>query len=389
MKRILFISPSPPNHINRIRTLNLLKAWKGHAEVHLVSLAKEKKDYESIKKHQSLYEKVEVIWQPKWLSLSNCLSGAIHGRPLRVSYCDSRSMDRYLDSLGKDSFDVVYIKRLRMAQYAKHYPPDKVWIDLTDSMNLYYSRVLKTKISFIERSIALYENKFLSAYEREIMANYRTVFCSEVDLRHALGSNNSGEPHPLVIPNVVDLDDFKRTNHQTENVFKICYWGNLNVPMNYTAVNILISEVFDEIRKKSDGFHLEIIGPCPPKALLNKQSESVVFTGHLEQLSPRLSQMNLFVCPLILGTGVKNKILQSLALGVPVLTTSLGVEGIEGIDCLLNRGIIVEDNISKYPDLIMHMSAPTDSDRERMRRFVEKNHSIDVLRETLIKNNLI
>lgn len=389
MKRILFILPSPPNHINRIRTLNLLKAWKGHAEVHLVCLAKEKKDFESIKKYRSLYERVEVIWHPKWLSLSCCLRGTVSGRPLRVSYCRSQILDRYLENLEKDPFDVVYIKRLRMAQYAKHFPLDRVWIDLTDSMNLYYSRVLNTKVPFMERGIALYENRFLGAYEREVMANYRTVFCSEVDLRHALNNENSIGGHHLIIPNVVDLEDFRRNDSHTENGFNICYWGNLNVPMNYTAVNILISEVFDELKKKSDHFRLEIIGPCPPRDLLDKRSESVVFTGHIEQLSRRLSQMNLFVCPLILGTGVKNKILQSLALGVPVLTTSLGVEGIEGIERLLNRGIVVEDKISKYPDLIMNMIPLSDSDRERMRRFVEEYYSIDALREILIQNNLL
>lgn len=389
MKKILYISPSPPNHLNRIRTLNLLKAWAGQAEVHLVCLAKEKKDFESIEKYRSLYESVEVILHPKWQSLSCCLGGAVRGRPLRVSYCRSRAVDRYLASLRKDSFDVVYIKRLRMAQYAKHFPLERVWIDLTDSMNLYYSRVLKTKVPFTERGIALYENKFLSAYEREVMANYRTVFCSEVDLKHTGDFRNGGGRHPLVIPNVVDLDDFKRSDHHTENGFKICYWGNLNVPMNYTAVNILIDEVFAEIRRRSDRFHLEIIGPRPPKDLLLKRSESVIFTGHLEHLSPRLSQMNLFVCPLILGTGVKNKILQSLALGIPVLTTSLGVEGIEGIECLSHRGVVVEDDISKYPALIMSMSTPSQLDRERMRRFVEERYSIESLREVLIQNNLI
>lgn len=308
---------------------------------------------------------------------------------MRVSYCHSRRLDRYLASLAKDSFDIVYIKRLRMAPYARHFLPDRVRIDLTDSMNLYYTRVLNTKVPFIERGIALYENRFLGAYEREVTATYRTVFCSEVDLRHALGSKSSGEFHPSIIPNVVNLDDFTRTTHPAEGGFKIGYWGNLKVPMNYTAVSILINEVFEEIRQKSNRFHLEIVGPCPPKDLLSKSSEFVVFTGHLERLSPRLSQMNLFVCPLILGTGVKNKILQSLALGIPVLTTSLGVEGIEGIECLLNRGLIVEDKISNYPDLIMRMSAPSDSDRAHMRRFVEKHYSIEVLREILIKNNLI
>jgi len=48
--------------------------------------------------------------------------------------------------------------------------------------------------------------------------------------------------------------------------------------------------------------------------------------------------MDLFVCPLIFGTGVKNKVLQSFALGLPVLTTTIGAEGIEGIEELVNKG---------------------------------------------------
>ncbi len=390
MKRILFISPTPPNHINRIRTLNLLKAWEGKARLHFVCLAKERNDYENIEKYKHLFEDVKVFWQPKWRSLLLCLWGVITGKSLQSSYCRNKKLARYLRELDCDSFDIIYIKRLRMAQYADYLPINKVWIDLTDSMRLYYTRLLGIKVPLTARAIALYERKFLGDLERRVTQTYKTIFCSRVDLSYAC--KNLEEKCPaIIIPNAVDLNDFGYSEGDGRPpAYRICYWGNLNVPMNFTAIEILIRDILPRILEKSPDFQLEIIGPNSPKHLLRMGSGAVKFTGHVERLNTKLSQMDLFVCPLIFGTGVKNKVLQSLALNLPVLTTTIGVEGIEGIDELVEkRMVFIEDNIAAYPDVILSLSKKPTSRKKQTRDFISANYSIDSLRDTLASKGLL
>jgi len=367
-----------------------LKAWSGHAEIHYVCLAKERKDYEDIEKYGHLFKEVKVFWQPKWLSLVFCLWGLLTGTSLQVSYCRNTKLTGYLRNLDLDSFDTIYIKRLRMAQYANQLPADKVWIDLTDSMGLYYARMLRIKVPIADRAIARYERKFLGDFETRMMRTHKTIFCSKVDLFHA-SKNIEGKCHAVIIPNVVDLDEFPYTRGKGSSpIFRMCYWGNLSVPMNFTAVEILLRDVLPRILEKLPDCQLEVIGPNPPKHLLRMSSRSVMFTGHVEHLNLKLCKMDLFVCPLIFGTGVKNKVLQSFALGLPVLTTTIGAEGIEGIEELVNKGMLfIENNISAYPALILALNKNLPFGQNRMRDFVSANYSIASLRDSLVDHNLI
>jgi len=392
MKKILYISPGPPNHLNRIRSLNILKAFHQKAEIHFVCLITEKRDYDYVEKYNYLYKKIYVFHQPKWLSYFLCLFGLFKLTSLRVSYCYNRDLNYYLSQLDSKSFDFIYISTLRMAQYAHNFPPEKVWIDLTDSMSLYYTRLSYIKVPVFDKLVGLYEGKFFRFFEKKVVQTYKTIYCSKVDHDYAQKLGSGHNQLSLVIPNVVDLDDFP-IFESTRNapIFKMCYWGMLNAPFNYTAVEILVNDIFPKLLEKSSNFRLEIIGPDAPEHLLKKQSEFITFSGYVSDLVHKLSELDLFVCPLILGTGVKNKILQSIASGLPVLTTSIGAEGIEGIENLIAKKMVtIEDNIDLFPDLIIYLSQILKNvNSTEMRNFIEQYYSINSLRTIMIEKGFI
>jgi len=392
MKKILFISPAPPNHLNRIKILNLLNAFKGQAEINFVCLASTKKDYEYLDKYKELYKKVAVFRQPRWLSNIQCLWGVIKRHSLRVSYCYSKELHRYLSHINNDPFDIIYIATLRMVQYAHYFPNEKVWIDLTDSMSLYYNRFSHTHVSFFDTVVAWYEGKFFRKYEKETLKNYKTIFCSKIDQKYSQKQCSLDKKPSIVIPNVVDLENFPLVpGHKNSSTYKICYWGMLKAPFNYTAVEILLYDIFPKLLEKSSHFRLDIIGPDTPEHLLKNLSEYVTFSGYVQELAAKLSHMDLFVCPLLLGAGVNNKILQSIACGLPVLTTTIGVEGIERLEELVKRKLVlIEDNIEKYPKLIWDFSQNRNRvNYQEMRDFIEKNYSINALRAILVKKGFI
>ncbi|MFC1489581.1 glycosyltransferase family 4 protein [Candidatus Latescibacterota bacterium] len=392
MKKILFISPGPANHLNRIRALNILKALKEKAEIHFVCLNAGKKDSEYIEKHAQLYKETKVFAQPKWLSYSQCLLGMLKHNSLRLSYCSNRGLHDYLSQIDSESYDIIFISTLRMAQYAKYFPPEKIWIDLTDSMSLYYSRLSDVKISLRDRLVTMYERGIFSVFEKEVLKKYKTIYCSKVDQAYAQSLELGDNQVSLVIPNVVDLDDFPYSE-QSESTpeFKMCYWGMLDAPFNYTAVDILVNQIFPKLPEPASNFRLGIIGPNASEELLKKQSEFITFFGYVPNLVKKLNEFDLFVCPLILGTGVKNKILQSLACGLPVLTTSIGAEGIEGIEKLVEKKmVIIEDDLSLYPDIIddLRKNSRKINNRE-MRNFIEQHYSINALSDDLAKKGFM
>lgn len=391
MKKILYIAPSPPNHLNRVRSLNLLKAFQGQAEVHLLCLSQDESDYIYLEKHRNLYTESTVFRQPRWRSTLQCLFGIFRQASLRVSYCSNRSLHEYLSRIDSSSYDLIYITPLRMAQYARYFPPEKVWVDLTDSMSLYYNRIRRIGVPLFEKLIALYEGRYFRLFEKKILQQYKTIYCSKVDLDYAHTHVSAPGHTSIVIPNVVDLNDFPLFSRPDNSfTFRLCYWGILSSPFNYTAIEILVNDIFPRLREKSSDFTLEIIGPNPPRHLLQRSTEGIIFTGYVHDLMSKLSQMDLFVCPLLLGTGVKNKILQSIACGLPILTTAIGAEGIEGIEELASRKqLVIENSIDRYPELIMDLSRRSRSaDTQEMRSFIERNYSINALRGFLAERVL-
>jgi len=279
-----------------------------------------------------------------------------------------------------------------MAQYAHFFPPEKVWIDLTDSMSLYYNRLSHIKVPLFDKLIGLYEGKFFRFFEKKVVQTYKTIYCSKIDHAYAQTLGSGHNQLSIVIPNVVDLNDFPIFEHAKNTpIYKICYWGMLDAPFNYTAVEIIINDIFPKLLEKSPNFRLEIIGPNAPERLLEKQSEFITFSGYVSNLVHKLSEIDLFVCPLILGTGVKNKILQSIACGLPVLTTSIGAEGIEEIENLIAKKMVtIEDNIDLFPDLIINLSQNLQKvNSHEMRNFIEKYYSINLLRTIMIEKGFI
>ena len=188
--RILYITPSPPNSMSRIRTQNIIKAMQqlGH-QVTLVSFVYNDGDIANLKNCRSYIEQIKWVKQPKWKSMFNCLVGLLLPIPLRVSYCNSRKMKDTIEKcLIEKEYDLVYIKRLRMAQYAYLGKQKQITtiIDITDSLTKYYERISK-KETGLKRLLAIEEYYKHRMYEPKICKqNYPIVICSEDDKNYLI-----------------------------------------------------------------------------------------------------------------------------------------------------------------------------------------------------------
>jgi len=92
------------------------------------------------------------------------------------------------------------------------------------------------------------------------------------------------------------------------------------------------------IREKIPGIELFVVGDQPPKEITSIASKEVIVTGYVENLTPHFENCRIFVAPPRYGAGVKGKINQSMSCGLPVVTTSIGAEGmglVDGTNALL------------------------------------------------------
>lgn len=113
---------------------------------------------------------------------------------------------------------------------------------------------------------------------------------------------------------------------RTEISHDILFYGAMSRPENYNSAIWFIENVMPLLYQEDIRF--VIVGSRPNKALLEKQNEKIIVTGYVESVEPYFANCLCMVAPLVLGAGVKVKILEAMSSGIPVLTNSIGIEGI-------------------------------------------------------------
>ena len=115
------------------------------------------------------------------------------------------------------------------------------------------------------------------------------------------------------------------------------YVGNMKTAANYETVTYIIEQILPLL---SIDYQFYVIGICPDD-LINRYKENsrIIFTGRVDDLRPYIKATSVFLSPIAFGTGIKTKILEAFAMGMPVITNSVGIEGIEadnGIHCIVS-----------------------------------------------------
>lgn len=144
----------------------------------------------------------------------------------------------------------------------------------------------------------------------------------ERDALHALGVSNL-----FVVPNI--HEPVQLPQRRFEDTTGLLFVGNYNHPPNLDAAQWLCREVMPTVWESLPDVRLTLAGSNPSDALRELASDRVTVTGHIPDLTPYFRRNRLFVAPLRFGAGMKGKVGQALEHGLPVVTTSVGAEGMQ------------------------------------------------------------
>ena len=118
---------------------------------------------------------------------------------------------------------------------------------------------------------------------------------------------------------------------------KIIFVAGFGHPPNTDAAVWFVNDIFPQIKAQHPTVKLYLIGSRPTEQVLKLQSDSIIVTGYVsdEQLAEHYASARVAVVPLRFGAGVKNKVVEAMAYGVPLITTEVGVQGLDGVDQLI------------------------------------------------------
>lgn len=129
-----------------------------------------------------------------------------------------------------------------------------------------------------------------------------------------------------VIPNGVDTYTFRP--RPVQRIPALLFVGNYEYAPNVDAALRLATEIFPQVQQALPQTRLWLVGNAPPPVLTRLANDSIRVTGRVPDVRPYLARASAFVSPLRLGAGIKNKILEALAMGCPVVGTPVSLDGI-------------------------------------------------------------
>lgn len=250
----------------------------------------------------------------------NAVKGLFSDLPFQVKLYENGELLRGLTAdVERGQIDLFFVQLLRMAEYVRPFSHIPRILDLVDSICLHYHRM--PRIWHSPRWLAArVDRERVCRYEAQMPGRFDTVLlASPIDL--AVVRKRTGAQNLVLVPNGVDLEEFSiREGPVDPN--RIVFFGRLDYLPNSDAATYFAKRILPLVKRSVSGAHFVVVGWNPPpavRALARVPGVSVL--ANVPDTRPEVARSAVSVAPLRFGAGTQYKILESLALGVPVVAT--------------------------------------------------------------------
>ena len=181
-----------------------------------------------------------------------------------------------------------------------------------------------------------------------------------------------------ILPNIHEI---YQNDNSFENRNDLMFIGGFNHRPNVDAVLYFIEEIFPIIKKELPGIKFFAVGSYPPPEITNLNSTDIIVPGYVKNVDSYFLNLRVFVSPLRYGAGMKGKIGHSMSFGLPVVTTSIGAEGMNLIN---NENAIIADNSMEFAESVVRIYKDENLWEKLSKNsinHIDKNYSMKVLRK--------
>jgi sugar transferase (PEP-CTERM/EpsH1 system associated) len=366
--------PYPPTHGGaRLKLFNVLKHLNERHELTLLTLLESPDERQFLPALQKICSEVKVF-DRKPLSAPSTWRERLQAPFYRMAYTEEMARAIQQELLGSE-FDLVHVDMAHMAVYTPLLRGKRKLLAAHDSQTLSRESRLPLAATLGEKARARWELWRVRAFERRLYPEYdECVVVAEED-RETL-RRLCPTLRVQIVPNGIDLDFFRPTPRELEEPNRLVFTGTMDFRPNVDAARWFVTEIFPRIRRRHPDATFQIIGRNPTEQVRAlAQVEGVEVTGFVADFRPLVARAAVYVCPLRVGSGMKNKTLEAMAMGKAMVTTNEGASGIGGRDGI---EYLVADDAAAFAQAVCGLM------REPMRRarlgtagrmFAESNYS--------------
>lgn len=333
MKIVVLTSrfPYPLDKGDKLRAYHQIKALAVEHEVHLIALTAKNKNLDAGDLAEHLAS-IQVFKLSKLQRLFGMLWAFFTGRPIHVGYFFNgkiqRKIERQLNDLQSDA---LFCQLIRMAPYCMH-PREHKLLDYMDAFSVGLERRSEASKG-IMRWIWAWESRRLKRYEWEVFPHFQKHCIITEAEKNIIGLPASTSPLS-VIPNGVNVNRFQSMD--IEKSTDILFVGNMSYPPNVEAALFLVKRILPLLPKNTK---VCLAGTQPQAKILELASEQVEVTGFVPDIVKKYNEAKVFVAPMQTGIGLQNKLLEALAIGLPVVCSPLAAKPLQAPEGVLYTAV--------------------------------------------------
>ena len=400
--RILLLTqilPYPPDSGPKIKTYHVLRylANAGHT-ITLASFIR----YEQEKAHLPALAPycrggihTAVLHRSRFADAWHLARSLFSDTPFLIARDASSAMANLVRALVTDAiqqnqpYDAIHADQLNMAQYALHaqsaisnlqslisnlQSPTLV-LDEHNAVWTILDRAQRAETAWLRKQLLKLEVRKFKDYEGRVCRVFDTVLAVSENDRAALYRAMEGVRKIHLIPIGVDTAPSQPALHHTDAT-DILSVGTMFYPPNVDGVLWFAQQVFPLIQREMPTATFTIIGARPPRAIQSlEQASTIRVTGYVSDLAPYLNQAACLIVPLRSASGMRVKILEAWARGIPVVSTTMGYEG---LDAVPDEHLLVGDTPHDFAQAVLRLLRDPDLRRrlaEAGRQRVEEKYA--------------
>lgn len=354
MKKILFLTPTlpyPPVSGGVIKSNKVVHFLSERYELTVACLLKNEDTQHraafqtTVQLSDFICEELNVPRTAKNLILSN-----LQGIPLNLYRNKSAAFKQKVNAVIHQ-YDVVFCDHYVMFQYIPDNYKGRIVLHEHNCEYLIWKRYAGIEKSWPKKLALLNQASRIKKYERQICRKADVILAAPNDIEELvkIGADKQKflETYHLGDDSLLEQENLQ---FQPDN-YTLLYIGTLSWEANIDGLLWFYKDIFPLLKKKNPAIKLRIIGRHPDERLIRiaENDKDIILEGFVEELEPYFRDSNVFITPLRFGSGIKVKVVNSLYMGIPCVTTSIGAEGLKTED---GEHMFIKDTPQEFADAV-------------------------------------
>ena len=361
--------PFPLDKGDKLRAFYQLREMSVFFDITLIALSEKKVSKKNLNQVKIFCNKVIICKLTFFSKIFHITRSILNGNPFQIGFFYSYKAQKKINAIIKDNkFKWIYCQLVRTAEYVKNNHDIPKVLDYMDALSIGAERRIKKELLY-KKWIFKLENERLIKYEKFIFDFFEIkTIISEQDQKLIHHPENN---KIICIPNGINELFFKPMQIKKDHDF--VFIGNMSYAPNIEAVKYIYKNILPKFPESK----LLISGASPHKSIirLTKKSKQITLIGWMNDIRKSYYRGKLFLAPMTIGSGMQNKILEAMAIGIPCVTTSLVNNAIKAKH---NEEICEVNSINEFNKIISKLLTDSKLQKsigENGKMYVKKNYT--------------